>query len=78
MVLEVAKYQLCLVNIPHAVGPSQWNPGSADWFLVPHTLRGGNNRAKWETQRCQVPPEDFDDSALVIKTKHLQHDVDFS
>lgn len=78
MVLELAKYQLCLVNIPHAVGPSQWSPRSAGWFLAPHALRGGINRAKRETQHCHVSPGDSDMFALVIKIKHLHQDAEFS
>lgn len=62
----------CVMKVVlHAAGPSWGALGLLTGSLVPHTLCGGNNRAKWETQHWQVPPGDSDMSAVVIKTKHL-------
>lgn len=76
-VLEVARYQLCHEVFLHAAGPSWGALGLLTGSLVPHTLCGGNNRAKWKTQHWQVPPGDSDMSAVVIKTKHLDQDTAF-
>lgn len=74
VVLEVGKYQLCHVNIPSCSTSLGLLTGSQ----VPCMLCDGNNRAKEETQHWQVSPGDSDESAFVIKNKHLHQDADLS